>query len=171
MRYHTKWVISSAMRYTYGNSDRPSGRQHQITLCLLSNKHLSLSPARCGRKNQGCQTVHIFSDQKSPFWVNFGGPCNGWCWFILGPFSLFNGHLVYFTYGNLVYLLVIWYTFPRVGKLWKEESGNPGKNENLFLVVHNPFRLQSLFPPWCTSEATTVSCNTKFTSYNIIPIF
>jgi hypothetical protein len=27
----------------------------------------------------------IFSNQKSPFWVNYGGPCNGKGWFILWP--------------------------------------------------------------------------------------
>jgi hypothetical protein len=26
----------------------------------------------------------IFSNQKSPIWVNFGRPCNGRCWNILG---------------------------------------------------------------------------------------
>jgi hypothetical protein len=50
----------------------------------------------------------IFSDQKS-LRVNFGGPCNGRCEYILWtfglhilrPFDIFCGHLVYF--------LVIWY--------------------------------------------------------------
>jgi hypothetical protein len=28
-------------------------------------------------------------------------------------------------YGHLVYLLVIWYIFPRFGKYYRERSGNP----------------------------------------------
>jgi hypothetical protein len=34
---------------------------------------------------------------KIPIWVNFGGSCNGSCWYILWPFGLFYGHLVYFV--------------------------------------------------------------------------
>jgi hypothetical protein len=41
---------------------------------------------------------------KNPIWVNFGGTCNGRCWYILRPFGLFYGHLVYF--------MVIWCIFP-----------------------------------------------------------
>jgi hypothetical protein len=37
---------------------------------------------------------------KIPIWVNFGGPWNGKCWYILWPF------------GNVV---VIWCIFPRFG--------------------------------------------------------
>jgi hypothetical protein len=33
-----------------------------------------------------------FSDQ---IWVILGGSCNGRCWYILWPFGLFYGHLVY----------------------------------------------------------------------------
>jgi hypothetical protein len=38
-------------------------------------------------------------------------------WSILRPFDIFYGHLVYFV--------VIWYIFPRVGKLYQEKYGNP----------------------------------------------
>jgi hypothetical protein len=38
---------------------------------------------------------------KPKIWVNFGGPCNGRYWYILWPFGLF--------YGNLVYFVAIWY--------------------------------------------------------------
>jgi hypothetical protein len=48
---------------------------------------------------------------KMPIWVNFGGPCDGRCWYILWPFGLFDGHLAIF-YGFLVYVMVIWYIFP-----------------------------------------------------------
>jgi hypothetical protein len=38
-------------------------------------------------------------------------------WSILRTFDTFYGHFVYFV--------VIWYIFPRVGKLHQEKSGNP----------------------------------------------
>jgi hypothetical protein len=38
-------------------------------------------------------------------------------WYILQPFGIF--------YGRLVYLMVIWYIFYRFGMLWKEKSGSP----------------------------------------------
>jgi hypothetical protein len=57
----------------------------------------------------------IFSNQKIAIWVILEGSCNGRCWyrytciidiwFMLRPFDIFYGHLVYF--------LVIWYM------LWK----------------------------------------------------
>jgi hypothetical protein len=34
---------------------------------------------------------------KIPIWVNFGGSCNGRCWYSLLPFGLFYSHLVYFV--------------------------------------------------------------------------
>jgi hypothetical protein len=36
----------------------------------------------------------LFSNQKIPIWVNFGGPWNGKCWYILRPFDIFYVHLV-----------------------------------------------------------------------------
>jgi hypothetical protein len=41
-------------------------------------------------------------------------------WSILRPFGIFR--------GNLVYFVVIWYIFLRVGILYQEKSGNPGVN-------------------------------------------
>jgi hypothetical protein len=35
-------------------------------------------------------------------WVNFGGSCNGSCWYILCPFGL--------SYCHLVYFVAIWHT-------------------------------------------------------------
>jgi hypothetical protein len=37
----------------------------------------------------------IFSNQKNPLWVNFGGSCNGRCWYILCPFGVYYGHSEY----------------------------------------------------------------------------
>jgi hypothetical protein len=34
---------------------------------------------------------------KIPIWINFGGYCNGRCWYILGPFGIVNGNLVHFS--------------------------------------------------------------------------
>jgi hypothetical protein len=47
-------------------------------------------------------------------------------WFIVWPFGLLNGHLVYSMaiwsfYSHLVYFIVIWYIFPCT----KKKSGNP----------------------------------------------
>jgi hypothetical protein len=54
---------------------------------------------------------------KFPTWVNFGGPYNGSCLYILRPFGQFSGHLVYFM--ALWYILwsvgifsPFWYIFP-----------------------------------------------------------
>jgi hypothetical protein len=38
---------------------------------------------------------------KFPIWVNFGRSCKGRCYYILWPFGLFYGHMVYFV--------AIWY--------------------------------------------------------------
>jgi hypothetical protein len=43
---------------------------------------------------------HIFKP-KFPIWVNFGGPWNGKGWYVIRPFGIYYGHLVYF-YGNSV---------------------------------------------------------------------
>jgi hypothetical protein len=45
------------------------------------------------------------------YWVNFGETCYGRCCYILWQFDLFYSHLADFTYGYLVYFIVIWYIF------------------------------------------------------------
>jgi hypothetical protein len=55
----------------------------------------------------------LFSNQKSQFWINFGGPCNGKSWYILWPFGLF--------YCYWKYLMAIWYFVPR--KIWQPWTG------------------------------------------------
>jgi hypothetical protein len=92
----------------------------------------------------GVARWYIFKP-KIPIWVNFGGPLNGKCWFILRPFGIFNarplgkfyGHLVYFTAMSniLIYLhpfgifygivMVIWYISPRFCIFCQEKSGLP----------------------------------------------
>jgi hypothetical protein len=71
------------------------------------------------------------SKPKIQIWVNFGGYCNGRCWYILSaiwsiyqPFGLFISHLVHLM-AILVYFMDIWYIFPRFGKFHREKSGNP----------------------------------------------
>jgi hypothetical protein len=34
---------------------------------------------------------------KIPIWANFGGSCNGRCWYILWPFGIFLSNSVYFV--------------------------------------------------------------------------
>jgi hypothetical protein len=65
------------------------------------------------------------------------GPENGKCWYSLWPFGIvYYGHFV-------IYVVVIWYIFPRFGKLYHEKSGNPGvlsavtaKNQDLASFIH-----------------------------------
>jgi hypothetical protein len=74
------------------------------------------------RTDQGCQMVHIFSNQKSHFCVNFGRPMKykmlEYFMAIWNTLQIFHGHC-----GNL---MVIWYIFLRFSKLNQEKSGNPG---------------------------------------------
>jgi hypothetical protein len=55
--------------------------------------------------------IHILKT-KIPIWINYGGSCNGRCRYILWPFGLFFGHLVYFTaimsILHTVILCVLW---------------------------------------------------------------
>jgi hypothetical protein len=45
-------------------------------------------------------------------------------WYILRPFAIFSGHLVYF--------LVIWYILSHFGMLQQEKSGSPGWHAEKF---------------------------------------
>jgi hypothetical protein len=67
---------------------------------------------------------------KKKAWVNFGGPWHEKRWYILWPFGLYYGRLVYFMdiwyiLWQFCNLVAIWYTFPCFGLLNKETSGNP----------------------------------------------
>jgi hypothetical protein len=65
---------------------------------------------------------------KFPIWVNFGGPWNRKCWYILLSFEYFEVILyIIRAFGNVV---VIWYIFPRFGILCQEKSGNPASLSN-----------------------------------------
>jgi hypothetical protein len=57
---------------------------------------------------------HIFKT-KIPNRVNFGGSCNGSCWY-------FYGHLVYFT--SIWHILWPFGNFSHFGLLYQEKSGN-----------------------------------------------
>jgi hypothetical protein len=48
------------------------------------------------------------------------GLANGIYWYILRPFDI--------VCGNLVYFMPIWYIFLHLGMLNQEKSGNPGLN-------------------------------------------
>jgi hypothetical protein len=71
----------------------------------------------------------IVSSQKIPIWVNFGGSCNGRCWYILWTFGLFCSHLVYF--------MVIWYIFPVLLCCTKKNLATPVvKVEKIHLRIY-----------------------------------
>jgi hypothetical protein len=73
----------------------------------------------------------IFSNEKK--WVNFGGSCNGRCWYILWTIGKFYSHLVNFV--------AIWYIVSRFGMLHQEKSGNPGALTLVFAVTKETFFL------------------------------
>jgi hypothetical protein len=64
-----------------------------------------------------------------PIWVNFGGPRNGKCWYIVIVFGIFYCHLAHFMsiwhilcpfgrfYGQWVYFRTFWYIASR--KIWQ----------------------------------------------------
>jgi hypothetical protein len=51
---------------------------------------------------------------------NFGGSCNGICWYILWPFVQLSGHLAYF--------MAMWHMFPRFGTFYPFWYVVPRKN-------------------------------------------
>jgi hypothetical protein len=70
------------------------------------------SPAYVG---QGCHARWYIFVPKIPIWVKLGGPWNGKCWLYF--MTVWNttyvyGNLIYIFYGDLVYVVVIWYSFP-----------------------------------------------------------
>jgi hypothetical protein len=67
----------------------------------------------------------IFFKPKMPILVNFCVSCNERCWIILWPFHLFFCHLVFATYGHLLYFVIILEYMSRFGMLYQEKSGNP----------------------------------------------
>jgi hypothetical protein len=52
---------------------------------------------------------HIFTPN---ILVYFGGPWNGKCSYILGPFGIFYGREGYFMTIGYTYFVAIWYIFP-----------------------------------------------------------
>jgi hypothetical protein len=76
----------------------------------------------------------VYFQTKNPNLVNFGGPLNGKCWYIVCPFGIF--------YGDLVLFVEIWYISPRFGILCQEKYGNPGPD--LVVQVHTPTQLRKI---------------------------
>jgi hypothetical protein len=71
---------------------------------------------------QGCQMAYF--QTKIPIWVNFGGSCNGKCWYILWLYRLcilwLIGKILWpfgEFHGYLVYISPLWYVVPR--KIWQ----------------------------------------------------
>jgi hypothetical protein len=95
--------------------------------------------SRFSRKQRRVARWHIFKP-KIPTWVNFGRSCNGRCWYILWPFGLFYCHLVYIVSIWYMYLMVIWYIFPRFGMLYQDKSGNPEATSDKGVEKSNIFK-------------------------------
>jgi hypothetical protein len=53
----------------------------------------------------------LFSNQKIPIWVNFGGPYIGKCLYILWPLGI--------SYGDLGYFMIIWYILYSFGTFFR----------------------------------------------------
>jgi hypothetical protein len=83
--------MAASLSFQKTSSFQPSPRQAPS---YLSKAHFSPFDHVSGLPAGIFQT-------KSPNLGNFGGSCNGRCWYILRPFGIFNGHLVY--------LMAIWY--------------------------------------------------------------
>jgi hypothetical protein len=81
---------------------------------------------------QGCQMVYF--QTKNCNLGKFRKGYNGIYWYILWTFGLFKVFEIF--YGHLVYFVVIWYIFPRVGILYQEISGSPAvESQNVFLLT------------------------------------
>jgi hypothetical protein len=99
---------------------------------IVNMQQESLAPI--WRSKQGLPDGTYSFKPKAPIWVNLGkfGSALKWqilvyfmaVWNILRPFSIFYGRLV-------IYVVVIWYIFPRFGILHLEKSGNPASKTKL----------------------------------------
>jgi hypothetical protein len=93
----------------------------------------------------------LLSNQKSQFGKKIPVPQIGKCWYILWPFGIFFGHLVYFM--NIWFHLCLFGTFFRfwyhaTRKIWQPCSGQR-QTINLFAVNSLPCRTHHW--PLCTS--------------------
>jgi hypothetical protein len=57
----------------------------------------------------------IFSNLKIPFWVQFGGTCNGRYWYMLWPFGIFVA--MWYILCLFGIFSPVWYVVPR--KIWQ----------------------------------------------------
>jgi hypothetical protein len=75
----------------------------------------------------------VFFTQKIPilgeFW--WGLQWNMLVYFT--DFGLFYGQPVPKFYDHLVYVVVIWYIFPHFGIWYQEKSGNPERQEGMYM--------------------------------------
>jgi hypothetical protein len=89
-------------------------------LKLISDRHKSKLLHR--HSKQDCQMVHIFSNQKIPIWVGFGGLAMEYVGIFYGLLAyftairyIFSSHLVNFTAFG--YIFPFWYIVSR--KVWQ----------------------------------------------------
>jgi hypothetical protein len=52
----------------------------------------------------------MYSNPKIPTWVNFGGSCNGRCWYSLWQLGPFYGHLVYLWQFGIFFPVWVYFT-------------------------------------------------------------
>jgi hypothetical protein len=93
---------------------------------------------------QGCQMVQ-FSNLKIPIWVNFREYCNGRCWFILCPFSLFtdNWYLLW-SFGIFFPVLICCTKENLATLLCVRDNEMPKCLSWIIINIQKPF----LFPEW-----------------------
>jgi hypothetical protein len=97
-------------------------RTHDL-LFLSRRRYLDAERVCKSLQSVGFRVVRwIVFKPKLPIWVNFIGSCNGSCCYILWPFGIFYGHLVYFVAIWCILLLFgiffpFWYVVPR--KIWQ----------------------------------------------------
>jgi hypothetical protein len=74
---------------------------------------------------------HIF-EPKILIWVNFGGTCNGRCWYTSLPFRLFYSHLIYFV--AIGYILLLFGIFSILVCCTKTNLATLFSRRNLLLI-------------------------------------
>jgi hypothetical protein len=71
-------------------------------------------------------------------WVNFGGSSIALEDVGILPFGVFYGFLIDTSCPFAIYFPVVWYIFPRFGKLCQEQqSGNPARLSNAHMTYHS----------------------------------
>jgi hypothetical protein len=108
--------------------------------------------------------------------VNFGGSCNGRCWYrycisiwyILRPFGIFYGHLAYFWLFSIIFPVLVCCSKNNLATLMSTKNSTVVRLQHLASVRHNAF---NQFPnPFCEHKQSIwllrAGANPTITSYN-----